>query len=493
MLLGFSPDSVATVVRRAVHDATTWDDYDWQLVHPGPLDPATHLALDQVLAEEVAAGRRKPTLRIWEWDQSAVVIGSFQSVKNEVDAENAAKYGFPVVRRISGGGAMFMEAGAIITYSLYAPSELVQGMSFADSYAFLDDWVLVALRSLGIEATYQPLNDIASPAGKIGGAAQKRLADGAVLHHVTMSYDLDAEKMVQVLRIGAREAQRQGHQVGAEAGRPAAQPDRAAAGGDHRPDDRHLPLAPRVAGRRHHAGGVRASRAAGGREVRHRRVAVPGSVSRLAHLARRRTILGISLAVLLVVAVLVSAVVGQFSVSASEVIGSLLQAIGIPNSWAPDDPTAEAALWVIRFPRIVMAMAVGAALAVAGAVMQAIFGNPLAEPGVVGVSSGAALGAALAIVTGLLAYGEWTIAVLAFAGGLAATLLVYGVSRANGRTEVVTLLLTGIAVNAFAGAGLAFLLFMAGTRQPRADRVLAARLALRVALAGVAARWWSWP
>ena len=202
VMLGFSPEAVATAVRRAVHRATSWSDYDWELVHPGPLDPATHLALDQVLAEEVAAGRRKPTLRIWEWDKSAVVIGSFQSVKNEVDAENAAKFGFPVVRRISGGGAMFMEAGAIITYSLYAPTDLVQGMSFAESYAFLDDWVLVALRSLGIEATYQPLNDIASPAGKIGGAAQKRLADGAVLHHVTMSYDLDAEKMVQVLRIG---------------------------------------------------------------------------------------------------------------------------------------------------------------------------------------------------------------------------------------------------------------------------------------------------
>ena len=202
VMFGFSAEAVATVVRRALNRATVWRDYDWELVHPGPLAPATHLALDQVLAEEVAAGRRGPTLRIWEWDQSAVVIGSFQSVKNEVDAENAAKFGFPVVRRISGGGAMFMEAGAIITYSLYVPTELVQGMTFAESYAYLDDWVLVALRDLGIDATYQPLNDIASPAGKIGGAAQKRLADGAVLHHVTMSYDLDAEKMVQVLRIG---------------------------------------------------------------------------------------------------------------------------------------------------------------------------------------------------------------------------------------------------------------------------------------------------
>jgi iron complex transport system permease protein len=108
-----------------------------------------------------------------------------------------------------------------------------------------------------------------------------------------------------------------------------------------------------------------------------------------------------------------------------------------------------------------MALAVGAALAVAGAVMQAIFGNPLAEPGVVGVSSGGALGAAIAIVLGVAAFGSGTIAVFAFAGGLGATLLVYAMSRANGRTEVVTLLLTGIAVNAFAGAGLAFLLFIA--------------------------------
>ena len=130
------------------------------------------------------------------------MIGSFQSVKNEVDPENAAKYGFEVVRRISGGGAMFMDAGAVVTYSLYAPIDLVQGMSFADSYAFLDEWVIVALRSLGIDAIYQPLNDITSPTGKIGGAAQKRLGNGAVLHHVTMSYDMDGDKMVEVLRIG---------------------------------------------------------------------------------------------------------------------------------------------------------------------------------------------------------------------------------------------------------------------------------------------------
>ncbi|MDH6182197.1 iron complex transport system permease protein [Microbacteriaceae bacterium SG_E_30_P1] len=181
----------------------------------------------------------------------------------------------------------------------------------------------------------------------------------------------------------------------------------------------------------------------------------------------RYTILTASLVVLLVGGVVLSAVLGQLPISATEVVGSLARAAGIPNSWAPTDPIIESTLWVVRFPRIVMALVVGAALAVAGAIMQAIFGNPLAEPGVVGVSAGGALGAALAIVIGAAALGSGGIALFAFLGGLGATLLVYGMSRANGRTEVVTLLLTGIAVNAFAGAGLAFLIFLAdsGSRE----------------------------
>ncbi|WIB64229.1 biotin/lipoate A/B protein ligase family protein [Curtobacterium sp. MCBD17_040] len=202
VLLGFTPEAVATAVRRSLARASTWQDHDWEIIHEGPIPPNEHLALDQVLTEEVGAGRRGPTLRIWEWDQPAVVIGSFQSLRNEVDPAGAARYGVEVVRRISGGGAMFMDAGAIISYSLYVPADLVQGMSFADSYAYLDEWVIEALKSLGIEAWYQPLNDITSAKGKIGGAAQKRLGTGAVLHHATMSYDMDGEKMVQVLRIG---------------------------------------------------------------------------------------------------------------------------------------------------------------------------------------------------------------------------------------------------------------------------------------------------
>ncbi|GAA2227266.1 lipoate--protein ligase family protein [Herbiconiux moechotypicola] len=201
-LLGFSPEAVAVAIRRALAKATSWDAYEWQLIHSGPETPQMQLALDEVLTNEVGEGRRKPTLRIWEWNRPAVVIGSFQSLKNEVDPANAEKYGFEVVRRISGGGAMFMDANSVVTYSIYAPAALVQGMTFADSYAFLDEWVITALKSLGIEAFYQPLNDISSTKGKIGGAAQKRLGNGAVLHHATLSYDMDGEKMTEVLRIG---------------------------------------------------------------------------------------------------------------------------------------------------------------------------------------------------------------------------------------------------------------------------------------------------
>jgi lipoate-protein ligase A len=97
---------------------------------------------------------------------------------------------------------MFIEPEAAVTYSIYAPAELVAGMTFADSYAFFDEWAVKALRDLGVDATYVPLNDIASPSGKIGGAAQKRLGNGGVLHHVTMAYDMDGDRMAQVLRIG---------------------------------------------------------------------------------------------------------------------------------------------------------------------------------------------------------------------------------------------------------------------------------------------------
>lgn len=201
-MVGFSPDAVAIAVRRALGHATGWHDHKFDIIHDKPREPHLQMALDDVLARAVGEGRRGPTLRVWEWERNAVVIGSFQSVRNEVDPVGVAKHNITVTRRVSGGGAMFIQPGNTITYSLYAPASLVEGLSFEKSYAFLDDWVIGALRELGIHANYVPLNDIASPAGKIAGAAQKRYASGAVLHHVTMAYDIDANAMTEVLRIG---------------------------------------------------------------------------------------------------------------------------------------------------------------------------------------------------------------------------------------------------------------------------------------------------
>lgn len=178
-----------------------WRGYRWRLIDGEPQPPTMHLALDEVLTRRVGAGERPPTLRFWRWAAPAVVLGRFQSVKNEVDEETAREYEVWIVRRMTGGGAMFVEPDNAITYSIYAPPRLVTGMSSVDSYAFLDDWVIEALRSLGIDAWYEPINDVASSDGKIGGAAQARSL-GAVLHHVTLSYEMDAAKMLKVLRTG---------------------------------------------------------------------------------------------------------------------------------------------------------------------------------------------------------------------------------------------------------------------------------------------------
>jgi iron complex transport system permease protein len=178
----------------------------------------------------------------------------------------------------------------------------------------------------------------------------------------------------------------------------------------------------------------------------------------------RVTVLLVVVLVALVLSVIVSVGIGQLQLSPGEVIYTLTHPLGLPVGAEPAHPNAENAVWTIRLPRVVMALVIGMALSVAGVLMQAVFGNPLAEPGVVGVSSGAALGASAAIVFGLGFAGEWTIALLAFVGGLGATFIVYLFSRAGGRTEVVTLILTGVAINAFCGAGLAFLSFIGDTQ-----------------------------
>jgi len=130
------------------------------------------------------------------------------------------------------------------------------------------------------------------------------------------------------------------------------------------------------------------------------------------------------------------------------------------------DARIDTVVWEIRFPRVVTAIGVGAALATAGACLQGLFRNPLADPGLIGVSSGGAIGAILAItVVGMLPPGmNWLISMQvplwAMAGSLVATMAVYRVARIAGKTHVSTLLLAGIAVNALAGAVVGAVLYV---------------------------------
>lgn len=145
----------------------------------------------------------------------------------------------------------------------------------------------------------------------------------------------------------------------------------------------------------------------------------------------------------------------------------LLFAAADDRTWA--DPT----IWNLRFPRIVMAMLVGAGLAVAGALMQGLFRNPLADPGLIGVSSGSAMGAVVSII--VMPYfglsGDWLIyaatPICAMAGGVGVTFLIYQLSRVGGRIHVASMLLTGIAINAIGGA----LIGLAVTRIATADQL----------------------
>jgi lipoate---protein ligase len=176
-------------------------EVDWEVVAPSPYPAHMHMALDEVLLERVIAGRRAPTMRIWEWEEPALVIGSHQSVLNEVDGPAADGLGFVITRRMSGGGTMLCEPARTITYSLYLPESLVAGVSFRRSYALLDDWAVRAFVDLGVPASYREINDIISPRGKIAGAAQARRR-GFVLHHSTIAHSMDVELLPRLIRIG---------------------------------------------------------------------------------------------------------------------------------------------------------------------------------------------------------------------------------------------------------------------------------------------------
>jgi iron complex transport system permease protein len=140
------------------------------------------------------------------------------------------------------------------------------------------------------------------------------------------------------------------------------------------------------------------------------------------------------------------------------VVWALLAKAGLPVGTPGLSPTGETILFAVRLPRVLLAALVGGGLAVVGAVLQAVFRNPLADSGLLGVGAGAALGAVIAVHLGLASAVFFALPLAAFAGALAAVLAVYFVAGASGRASLQGLLLTGIAVSAVAGAATSVLL-----------------------------------
>jgi iron complex transport system permease protein len=159
----------------------------------------------------------------------------------------------------------------------------------------------------------------------------------------------------------------------------------------------------------------------------------------------------------LVALVLVNLALGAFDVELGRILGVLFDKIGI-GLGIEYTAREEAVVWVIRVPRMLMAALVGAGLGVSGAALQGLFRNPLADPGLIGVSSGAAFAIAVAVVIGISTWGFFALPIAAFIGGLTLTFLIYGFARRGGRAQMATMLLVGIAVNALLGSAISFIL-----------------------------------
>ena len=157
------------------------------------------------------------------------------------------------------------------------------------------------------------------------------------------------------------------------------------------------------------------------------------------------------------VLILIAVVVGSVSVPLDTTASVLLSHLGL-SFGGPVDTKYDAIIFLVRLPRVLGAALIGSALAVAGAVMQGMLRNPMADPGIIGVSSGAGFGAVLAIALGLTSQGLWFLPLFASMGSLTAASIIFVLAIRGGKLGIFTLILAGIAVGTFFGAGTSLVL-----------------------------------
>jgi len=170
----------------------------WRVIPLHTTDAFTAMAIDEAVSESVLKGE-PPTIRFWRWNPSAVSIGYFQSMDDVVDARKCRKLGISIVRRRTGGGAVYHSHDGEITYSVIGPVGMFP-KNIIESYKEICGWVVKGLKNIGIDAQFVPINDIVVGNKKISGNAQTR-RNNVLLQHGTILYDVDVKRMFTVLKI----------------------------------------------------------------------------------------------------------------------------------------------------------------------------------------------------------------------------------------------------------------------------------------------------
>ena len=158
-----------------------------------------NLALEEACIEAVGVGKAPPTIFLYEWERPAVIIGYFQKLHDEIDADACSRHGIDIIRRITGGGAMYQDNESM-TFSFIAP-EGIMPSGINESYRKVCGHIIDALNELGIESEFKPINDIIIGGKKVSGSALTR-RNGAVMVHGTLLHTLDVEKMFTFLKVG---------------------------------------------------------------------------------------------------------------------------------------------------------------------------------------------------------------------------------------------------------------------------------------------------
>ena len=179
--------------------------HNWRLLKLETHDAYTNMAIDEAILTARTRNLAPNTIRFYRWNPSAVSIGKFQNIENEVQLDKCKKYGVDVVRRITGGGAVYHDTEGEITYSVVTNKKDLKAENINAVYAKFYDGIAEALKILGINADFNEGNAKTCPnltvnSKKISGSAQSH-KKGVVLQHGTLLVDVDLEEMFTFLRV----------------------------------------------------------------------------------------------------------------------------------------------------------------------------------------------------------------------------------------------------------------------------------------------------